>query len=130
MTRRYLAVVTVAMLGLACTREPASRVPPPPPTSAADSLKADLADHRFRAIVTVREHETDTATTLPPDRIRALASEVAERHGLEVLRIFSIIPAFVTVVDTTRVAALLADGNVRRVEPDRLVRTQRNRSTR
>ncbi len=127
MTRRYLAVVTVGMLGLACTREPASQVAPT--SSAADSLKADLANHQFRAIVTVREHATDTATTLPPDRIRALASEVAERHGLEVLRIFSIIPAFVTVVDTTRVAALLADGNVRHVEPDRLARTQRTRST-
>ena len=124
--RHVLFPFAGVFLALACAGTPV----PTPRGEAIDatmeSLKRELAASRFRAIITLREDDADSAAILPADRIRVIAAQVAERHDLAIDRIFSIIPAFVAVVDTSRLASLVSDANVLRVEPDRPVRPTRS----
>ena len=79
---------------------------------------------QFRAIIAVRDTgQTDVGGA---EQIRALAEAVAARHHLTIIRILTLTPAFVAVVDSSRLDTLRRDPNVRYVEPDRLVRNREN----
>jgi len=90
--------------------------------SDAAEVSSSVPAGSFRAIIGLREIEVESSTLSAAELFQQLADTVAERHGLKIDRVLSLSGSFSAVVDSTNLAALQADADVRYVEPDRILR--------